>query len=310
MHKKLLALVLALTFSNIYSQTTYEFLRLDTSPRAAAVAGSFVANSDDPNVIFYNPAGINLLSSTPVSFSFLKHLMDINSASLALSKEYEELGRFSLGIKYINYGEFTKATSEGTKTGNFGAGDVAFIVGYGNELGENFYYGANAKFIYSGIADYSSTALAVDLGLLYTLPNDNWNFGFSVLNLGTQLSKYIDTSEDLPLDIRLGFSKRLEKVPFRFFWSFNKLNEEEGSFFDRFKQITFGGEFKLGQSLNLRFGYDTEKRKDLKIGTTAGLAGFSLGLGFNVATYTVDYSFSSMGSIGALHRFGISTNFD
>ena len=290
------------------SQSVYKFLSLDTKPRAAAVAGSFVAANDDPNVVFYNPAGINFLTGTPVSVSYLNHLMDINCASAVISKEYSDVGRFSAAVQYVSYGEFTKATSDGQKTGSFGANDVALLIGYGNQLGENFFYGANVKFIYSGIADYASTAAAIDLGLHYAIPESNWNFGFSILNIGSQLSSYADINEELPLNIRLGFTKQLEKLPFKLYWSFNNLGDRYEHFFDRFKQITAGGEFRFGKSFKLRFGYDNEKRKELKIGETSGLAGFSLGFGFNVTTYSVDYTFSSMGSIGSLHRFGISTS--
>ena len=308
MKKVFVLAALVLFTTSALAQNTYDFLQLDTSPRAAALAGSFVANSDDPNVMFYNPAGINLLSGTPVSFSYLKHLMDINSASVAISKDYEGIGRFSAGVLYINYGTFIRATADGSNIGSFSAGETAFVVGYGNQLDQNFYYGANVKIIYSSIAGISSTAAALDLGLHYAIPDQKWNFGFSVLNLGTQLSSYFGTKESLPLDLRLGFSKELEKLPFKFFWSFNRLNENKNNFFSHFGQITAGGEFRLGKSLRLRFGYDNEKRKDLKIGTTAGLAGFSLGFGFIVKNYNVDYSFSSLGSIGSLHRFGISTS--
>lgn len=304
--KKLLILSFVCV-SITFAQNAYEFLRLDTSPRASAMAGSFVSNNDDPNVVFYNPAGINMLSGMPVSFSFLKYLLDINSASLVVSKDFEGIGRFAAAIKYINYGNFTEADITGNKLGEFGAGDIAFVIGYGNKLDENFYYGANAKIIYSSIADASSVGAAIDLGLHYEIPDSKWNFGFSILNLGSQIKSYFNQKEDLPLDIRLGFSKQLERLPFRFFFSFNKLNEKYDQFFQRFSQITFGGEFRLGQSMKLRIGYDNEKRKEMKIGSTAGLAGFSLGLGFIVKGYDVDYSFSSMGSIGALHRFGIST---
>ncbi len=219
-------------------------------------------------------------------------------------------GRFGAAVKYINYGDFTKSSIDGTELGNFGASDLAFILGYGNQLGDNFYYGTNVKFIYSGIAEYSSTAFAFDIGLHYAIPDENWNFGFSVLNLGSQISSYVDTKEELPIDMRIGFSKQLERLPFMFFWSFNKLSDRYDNFLDRFTNITAGGEFRLGKSFRLRLGYDNEKRKELKLGsTTAGLAGFNLGLGFNVASYTVDYSFSSLGLIGSMHRFGLSTSF-
>jgi hypothetical protein len=307
--KKFLAVAaLLMITTTAFSQSVYKFLSLDTNPRAAAVAGSFVANSDDPNVVFYNPAGINTLTGTPISVSYVNHLMDINSASVVVSKEYESLGRFSAAVQYVNYGDFVKSDIYGKNLGEFGANDLALMIGYGNELDNNFFYGANVKFIYSGIEDYSSTALAFDIGLHYAIPEENWHFGFSILNLGSQLSSYSTLNEDLPIDMRLGFTKQLEKVPLKFFWSFNKLSDKFDSFFERFKNITAGAELRLGKSFKLRFGYDNEKRRELKVGSTPGLAGFSLGVGFNVSSYVVDYSFSSLGSIGSLHRFGISTS--
>jgi hypothetical protein len=267
-----------------------------------------VANTDDPNVIFYNPAGISTLTENPVSFSFVKHLLDINSAALSYSQEFEGIGRFGGAIQYINYGTFEGATPDGIKTGEFGAGEIAAIIGYSNQLDENFYYGANIKFIYSGIENRSYTGLAVDLGLLYSIPELRWNFGFSILNLGSQITQYYNTTEDLPLDIRIGLSKTLEHLPFTFYASLNKLNENYNSFGERLQQFTFGGEFKMSKVMKLRFGYDNEKRKEYKIGGTAGIAGFNLGLGILISKYNFDYSFSSMGTIGTLHRIGISTN--
>lgn len=303
-----LSIVLFVTLtSNIYSQSTFDFLRLDISPRAASLAGSYVANDDDPNVIFYNPAGISMLNDIPISFSYMSHLLDINVTSISGSYEFEGLGRFAAGLQYINYGDFTEADEFGNKLGTFGAGEMALLVGYSNKLDENFYYGANVKFIYSSIADQSATGLAMDLGLHYAIPDSKWHFGFSVLNLGGQTSSYFDTKEDLPLDIRVGVSKELEHMPFRFFFSLNKLNEDQDNFFDRFKNFTFGGEVKLSNVIKLRLGYDGEKRDELKIGTAAGLSGFSMGVGMNISNYLVDYAFSSMGSIGTLHRIGITT---
>ena len=301
-------ILLFILTSSLTAQETFNFLKLDQSPRAAALAGSFVANNDDPNVMFYNPAGINYLHARPVSFSFVKHLLDINSASIAYSQQIKDIGRFSAGIQYINYGSFQGADEFGAKTTKFGAGELAAIVGYGNQLDKNFYYGVNLKFIFSSIEKRSSIAFATDLGLHYSIPDQRWNFGLSILNLGTQVTQYYSTKESLPLDIRIGFSKTLAHVPFTFFASLNKLNNNYDKFGDRLKQFTVGGEFKMSKIVKLRFGYDNEKRKELKVGTTAGLAGFNIGIGILVKNYNVDYSFSSMGDIGALHRIGISTS--
>ena len=303
-----LSLTIIICGSFAYSQNTYDFLRLDGSARAGALGGSFVSNNDDADVIFYNPAGIRLLEGNPASFSFVKHLMDINLATLSYSTEYEDIGRFGAAIKYINYGSFDEADEFGNRTGEFSAGEFAFVVGYANQLDENFYYGANAKFIYSGIADRSSTAMAVDLGLHYDIPDKNWSFGFAVLNLGGQLSSYYETKEDLPLDIAIGVSKRLENLPLRLSVDFHKLNQDRDDFAQRFKAFTIGAEFTLSKVMKLRFGYDNERRSEFKIGTTAGIAGFNAGLGDKVSDYQFDYGYSSLGLVGGLHRIGISTS--
>ncbi len=304
------AVTLILFFAaNIFSQNVYEFLRLENSPRAAALAESFVAGNDDPNIIFYNPAGIALLTETPVSFSFLKHLLDINSASISASHEFENIGRFGAAIKFINYGSFTERDEFGNENGTFSANEMAFILGYANLLGENFYYGANVKFIYSGIAGYSSTGFAADLGLHYEIPESNWNFGFVILNAGSQFSSYGDTKENLPVDVRLGVAKKMAHIPVKLFFSFNRLNDDQDNFFERFKAFTFGGEITFSKVLCARLGYDNQKRKDYKFGSTAGLAGVSVGLGINVSDYRIDYGLSSYGKVGSLHRFGVSTSF-
>ncbi|HCY74527.1 MAG TPA: hypothetical protein DHV28_01280 [Ignavibacteriales bacterium] len=303
-----LSLTLIIFCSSTFSQNTFDFLRLDGSARAGALGGSFVSNNDDADVIFYNPAGMDLLDGNPASFSFVKHLMDINLASLSYSTEFENIGRFGAAIKYINYGNFEGADEFGTKTTEFSAGEFAFVLGYANQLDDDFYYGANVKFIYSGIETRSSTAMAVDLGLHYAIPDKNWNFGFAVLNLGGQLTKYYNTTEDLPLDVVVGLSKKLENLPLRLSVDFHKLNQKRDDFVQRFKAFTVGAEFTLSKVMKLRLGYDNERRSEFKIGTTAGIAGFNAGLGIKVSDYQFDYAYSSLGSVGGLHRVGVSTS--
>lgn len=75
-------------------------------------------------------------------------MLDINSAAFSYSHNFEGIGRFGAAIQYINYGTFDGRTIDGIETGEFGAGEFAAIVGYSNLLGENFYYGANIKFIF------------------------------------------------------------------------------------------------------------------------------------------------------------------
>ena len=298
-----------LSSTNFGQSTTYDFLRLDMSARAAGLGGSYVTNNDDVDVIFFNPAGLGFLEKDPVSFSFVKHLMDINLFSVTYSTEFENIGRFSTGIQYINYGTFDEADVNGNITGEFGAGELAFLLSYTNKFMDNFYYGTTGKFIYSSIADQSSSAIGLDLGLNYEFPNIMLNLGASVLNIGTQLSSYTDVKEDLPLDVLIGVSKRLEKLPVRLSLDFHNLNQERDEFYQHLKGFTFGAEFYLSEVFTLRFGYDNERREDFKLGSSAGIAGFNGGLGVKISEYKFSYAYSSLGSVGALQSLTLSTAF-
>ncbi len=305
---KRVILLLAIVTLQIKGQTSFDFLRLQVSPRAAALAGTFVSNYDDPNVIFYNPAGLNLLEGTDISFSFLKHLVDINAASLTFSKNIKNIGRLTSAVQYVNYGKFTRADKFGNTIGSFGAYDFALTVGYSNQLDKNFYYGVNVKIIFSGIDDKTASAIASDFGLLYFFPDSKWSFGFSILNAGSQISSYAGIKESLPLDFKFGISKTLKHLPFTFFASLSKLNDVRGKITNVFKTFAFGGEFRMGKAVQIRFGFDNEKRKEEVIGSSPGLAGMSVGIGIKISRFKIDYAISSMGEIGALHRFGISTS--
>ena len=85
------------------------------------------------------------------------------------------------------------------------------------------------------------------------------------------------------------------------------MNEKRDDFGQKFKAFTVGAEFTLSKVLRLRFGYDNEKRTELKVGTFAGIAGFNVGFGAVISQYRFDYGFSSMGPIGELHRISVST---
>ncbi len=291
------------------SGTTYDFLRLDVGARAAALNGSFVSMADDPNLLFYNPAALTSIAQPSASAGFLKHLLDVNSGNLVYSQSVSDLGTFAAGILFVDYGSFDRTDESMNVLGSFGARELALVIGGGRQIASNTSVGLSAKYIYSSIADFSSSAVALDVGFFYEIPSELITIGASVLNLGTQLSTYGGTSESLPVDVKVGITKRPEHLPVLLNLDFHKLNESGGTFFDRFSAFTIGAEFLMSESVRLRFGYSNEKRKELKLGNTSGLAGFSLGGGIRFSQYLVDYAFNSYGKIGALHRISVGIVF-
>jgi hypothetical protein len=289
--------------------TIFNFLRNDVGARAAGLAGSFVTVTDDPTAVFYNPASGGTILKPRGSLGFFKQILDINSGHIVYGKEIEDFGSVTGGILYTHYGSFTETDEAGTELGSFSASDLAISVSYANTFSEHFYYGATAKFIYSSIAGYSSTGLAADLGILYTIPDSRASVGASVRNIGAQTSTYIGTNENLPLDLSIGGSIVPRGIPLLLNLNFHRLNESADSFGERFRWFTVGAEFTLSSALQLRFGYNNGQRKDLKIGTSAGLAGFTAGLGLTVSDYRIDYAVNLLDEIGTLHQISLAASF-
>ncbi len=286
--------------------TTFDFLRLDVSARAAAMGGSFVTTSDDPNVIFYNPAGLATLEGKRVSFGFFKHLLDINSGYASFGTQIPSFGSIGVGIVYIDYGEFKQIGEEGQDIGTFSAGEFALSSGYADQLESGLRYGVNAKLIFSSIAGYHSSGAAVDLGLQYEAIPERLVLGASLMNLGTQFNPYVTTREKLPLDFKIGATIYPEHLPAAISLAFNKLSDRQEKLLDHLRAFSLGIEFTASPNVLLRFGYNNEQRRDLKIGSSAGLAGFSLGGGFTNGSYILDYAFTSYGAIGEIHRISIA----
>jgi long-subunit fatty acid transport protein len=309
MLKKILPgiLFLLVTSNFLYSQTntTYNFLRLDVGARASALAGSFTAMENDVNVIFYNPAGIATVKNKQASVGFYKYLLDINSGNAAYVQKYEDIGYIGAGIQYINYGSFEKFDVNFNNLGNFGASDIALSFGYAN-VHENLFYGGNLKLIYSSYDTYKSTAVAVDLGTMYKFQKAMLTVGLSLMNVGGQLTAYNDYKEKLPMDLRLGLTKKLENSPLTLSVGFYGLSDTFDKFFDRFKNVTAGAEFEISENINFRVGYDNQLRQELKTGSAIGIGGFSAGLGFKLQEkYQIDYGFNSMGKLGSTHRVNV-----
>ncbi len=291
------------------SNTVYDFLRNDVSARAAGLAGSFFTVADDPNMVFYNPAALPTILEPRGSIGYFKHILDINSGHLSYAQEFEGVGHFGAGVVFTNYGSFTETDAAGFPLGTFGATDVALTVGYGTVIEENLSIGAAAKFIYSSLAGYSSTGAALDAGILLRFPESRAAIGASLRNLGAQLGTYSGTSESLPLDLSIGGSITPKGLPLLLNVAFHRLTDDVDSFGEHFSAFTVGGEFTLSSALQLRLGYDNARRKDLKLGTSSGLAGFSAGLGITVDRYGLDYALSSMGEVASLHRISIGARF-
>lgn len=307
--KKLISLVIIFLIYSLQciaaSTSPFQYLRYNSSARGAALAGCLVTMTGDPNAVFFNPATIATVEGKRFSVTFLKHVLDINSGNVTYIKDYEDLGTFAGSIVYTNYGSFDASDGMGNITGTFGANDLAFQATYANMLDENLYWGATLKLLYVNIEDDASFGFAVDAGILYLLPDNRTNIGASVLHIGSQIVAYNNNFESIPLDIRIGINHRLEGLPLLMNFSFHHLADQTDAFFDKFQNFAIGGEFYLGESLQVRLGYDNQVRTTTTPSTDRGFAGLSAGVGFNSTNFIIDYGLAQYGASAILHRISV-----
>lgn len=287
----------------------YEFLRSDGSARSAAMAGAFVTVPGDPVGLLYNPALLATVDSVSrVSVTGFKHVLDINSGSLAGATRLEGLGSVGAVLAFNSYGAFDRTDLNGNVIGEFGSQDLLLTLGWGDELGEGFSAGLSGEVVYSNIDDVSSVGLALGGGLYFADTALDVQAGLSLLHLGGQVSSFDGSNESLPLDLKIGVSHQLRGLPLLLALNFSELLDESDDVLSRFSSFSIGGEFTIADPVRFRLGYDNRVRQDISFDGSKGLAGLSTGLGILVDQFRFDYGFSSLAGVGSLHRVTLNAD--
>jgi len=305
-----------------------DILNKPLSPRAAALGNAFVAMPDDPNALFSNPAAISTViiqdsgRMNDISLSYTHYVLDINEGSVVYEHPVPEgvlfAGNFAAGVQYFSGGTSTEANAAGEEQGTFHTGDVALLLGYSSTGSNGLHYGVAAKVVSSSlvagssIQDYSATWMAADLGLFYEWEKEHMTFGFSVLNLGTEVTDYAGVREAVGPNVQFGASIKPQHLPLTLHVAFHNLTRDrEGrNLFYALDDFSVGGEFVMGKVVRLRFGYQNELRHDLSVPTGNGLAGFSGGVGLHIKRYDIDFALDDEGpDFSSFVRFGLRTAF-
>ena len=313
---------------------TYQFLNLPSSARIAAMGGQNIAVRDsDVNSAFQNPSLLDSVMSNQFSFSYVSYFSGINWGYVAYAFDAGKVGTFGLGMHFINYGDFQGADSIGNLTNHFTAGDYDLNIGWGKNIDTNFSVGANLKTIYSSLELYNSLGMAVDLSGTYFSQKRGLTFAAVIKNIGAQITTYRPgNSESLPFELEMAVSKRLRHTPFRFSLTVRHLEQFDISYINPkdsinvdpvsgdttyaknslgdkiMRHVVVGVEVLISKNINLRFGYNYERRKELSIASTFSGAGFSYGIGIRISKFNFSYGRAVYSLAGPSNHFTLVTN--
>lgn len=306
-------LLLSLPLAAQESQTVYNFLRIPVSAHAAALGGENVSLiEDDASLALSNPALLSSVSHQTVSFGYMNYMSGTSMYTANYTHVLNDKATIGGAVHYLNYGSMAETDYNGQETGTFSPSDLTIEGLFSYTLANNIVGGIGAKFIYSKIGDYTSTAAAIDLGINYYNPEADFSASFAVKNLGGQLSAYDEEFEDLPIDIMLGVSQRIHNTPFRIHATFCDLNHWDYAFL---RHLNIGTDVILAPQFYLAVGYNLKRAHDMKILTADGDddsshgAGLTLGGGLLLDRFKLNIAYGKYHVASSSLMFNASFNF-
>ncbi len=308
------------------AQTSFKFLEISLSPRAAALSDAMTAaDFNSSAAMFYNPAGMARLDRRfSAGFGITNWIADItyNAASAAVNTSY---GIFGASLMFSDYGSVIATVAAANERGYMeysemknvpdpSPSSMAIGIGYALGVTDRFSVGANAKYVSQdlGAAVVSAagtteenkvSTTAFDFGMLYKTGFRSLNLAMSVRNFSREL-RYVDENFELPLTFNVGLSMNmLDLTDMDPNMHAFRLSVEAERPRDFAEQLKAGGEYTLRNILSLRAGY-TYPTDEQSLSFGGGVQ-----YGTSVVGFSADYAYTDFGLFGAVHRMGVSLTF-
>ena len=343
----LLVLLSATGFAQIGGINTFSFLDLPTAARSTALGGATTAIWDkDVNLGYGNPSLLNPASSNQLSFNYTNFVADLNYGNFMYARQLKKYGTFGAALQYFNYGKFDGRDEYNVETGKFKAADYSLNLSFAKTINKDstLSLGVALKTLYSHYDIYSSFGNAVDVGLTY---HNKKQLVISLLakNYGRQWKSFSENGpkETLPQNLVIGISKKVAKAPFRIIAQYEQLlkwdltyvnpqtatsdidpftnkpvvktkkqirNDKIKTGLDKFgRHLIIGTEVLIGKNIMIRVAYNFRRGKEMALPDVKKVNGLSLGFGFKVYKFHLDYAYSKYALTGNAHTIGITTNF-
>ena len=321
--KGLLIVILLLGINVAFAQqagtTAYPFLNLPYGAKLGGVGGINISLfNNDPNLFLSNPAlASDSLANRP-TVNYTAFPTGVGLSAATYSHSFKKAGLWSAGVQYLSYGKIDGYDDAGNPTNSFKPNDYAITVSHVRSS-NNFRFGASLKQVGSNIAGFSGSATLFDLGGVFVHPSQRFTVGMAIKNMGFQWSQLSESvSTTLPFDVQLGASVKPLHMPFRFSLTLYKLNQWDltlpnetitNQFADNLmRHVVIGTELLINKHINILFGYNHLRKRELKVDNAGGFSGFSLGLAIKTKVFEFVYAYGGYNVAGNANMLTLSVD--
>ncbi|MCB7130009.1 MAG: PorV/PorQ family protein [Candidatus Brocadiales bacterium] len=300
------------------AQTGFQFLKIEPDARGSAIGGAAVPVADDASALFWNPAGIAMVSGIDFGVYQTSWFAGIKQIALAGVLPVGNAGFVGVSVLSMNYGDIPQTTIANNEQGYIEDtySPSAFAVGlsFARRFTDLLSIGGQVKYAYESLGanttmqpgdtvaqdvDNTLGAVAFDIGTLYYVGFEDLRISMSIRNFSRQI-EYETEGFQMPLTFAIGAAMDIFK--FMDLGEGHSLTVSATAIHPRdySERLHVGAEYWLFNTFALRGGYKFNYDQE---GLSAGIGIKKEISGFNVK---LDYSFTDMGSyLGSVHRISV-----
>lgn len=304
-----LSFIPTLTAASVHPKagtTSATFLKIGAGARAVGMGEAFGALANDASALYWNPAGITQLKQKEITLMHDESFQDIRYGYLGYvhpMKHNQALGFSLSGLVISNDLERRSGLNEDVpetpltpSEGTFGAHDVAAGMTYAWRPRGRVSAGLTAKMIQQVIDSEGASGLGIDAGILYRARKKPVSLAAVLQNFGPAM-KFANDAYNLPLNVKLGAAY----TPHPKLDLAMDLNQP----IDNYLRVHTGLEFRPLNFFFLRTGYKYRMNGN----ELGALSGLTMGAGFSIQRFIVDYAYNPAGDVGNTHRVSLTYRF-
>ncbi len=310
--------------------TAAQFLKIGVGAKAIALGGTFVAQANDLSALYWNPAGLSNLTGSALQLARTDYLAGISYNFVGFGTNLGAAGTIAASLIFLDSGSMVVRTEEMPEgTGEeFDVQNLALQVSYGKALTDKFSVGTTIKFIQETIWHSSATAIAFDIGVLFTTPYENLRLGANMANFGPKMrmegrdilfsedpnptqegnveivnAQFLTDGHPLPLIFRIGLAWDAIKLPDHTIVILTDAAHPN----DNSEYLNVGVEYSFRNLIALRSGMRNIFETDGEQGLT-----FGAGLNFRIdrsLRIRFDYAYADFGRLEETHWLTLDLSF-